>query len=127
MRVCCFLDEWRSGGMESFLAGVISHLPEGIGVDIAAKRIGKSVFTERLENSGVRFFELSGRLHSFKNTKIFAKLLKSQEYDAVHLNIFHAFDLLYAKIAKKWRKNSRKCPLQILTFARYRSILIVYW
>lgn len=107
MRICCFLGEWRSGGIESFLTGVILHLPRDARIDIAAKRIGESVFTAGLKAMGVRFFELSGRSHSLKNTKCFAELLKNEKYDAVHLNIFHALDLIYAKIAKKYNVKVR--------------------
>ena len=100
VRICYFLDSFESGGIEAFLSGVILHLPEYIEADIVAKRIGKSVFTERLKASGVRFFELSEKTHSLKNARIFKRLLRERKYDAVHLNIFHALDLRYAKIAK---------------------------
>ncbi len=101
MRVCYFLDCFESGGIESFLAGLILHLPEKIEADILAKRIKNSVFTDRLAARGVRFFELSGRAHSPRNAREFKRLIRERDYDAVHLNIFHAFDLRYAKIARR--------------------------
>lgn len=102
MRICYFLDSFESGGIEAFISGVILHLPEHIEADIVAKRIGDSVFTERLKAFGVRFFELSGKSHSPKNARNFKRLLRERRYDAVHLNIFHALDLRYAKIAKTY-------------------------
>lgn len=101
MRICYFLDSFESGGIESFLTELILNLPKGINADIVAKRIGKSIFSERLIAFGVRFFELSGKAHSPKNPLKFASLLRKEKYDAVHLNIFNAFDLRYAKIAKR--------------------------
>ena len=101
LRVCYFLDSFESGGIESFLTELILHLPKSINADIVAKRIGKSIFSERLADCGVRFFELSGKSHSQKNPRRFARLLQEEKYDAVHLNIFNAFDLRYAKIAKR--------------------------
>lgn len=101
MRVCLFLDSFESGGIESFLTGVILHLPKDAEADIVAKQIFPSVFTDRLLERGVRFLELSGRAHSPLNARIFKRILRDGNYDAVHLNIFQAFDLRYAKIAKR--------------------------
>lgn len=100
-KICCFCERWESGGIESFLNNVIQHLTSGkIQVDIVAAQLCKSVFTESLQRKGVRFFELSGSQRALRqNYKIFTTLLQKEQYDVVHLNIFHGLSLYYAKLA----------------------------
>lgn len=102
IKICYFLELWESGGIESFLNGIIKSLnTDCYSVDIIAAKIGDSIFTEPLKARGVKFYELSGRLRSPKNYRLFKNILKNNQYDVIHFNIFQAFALSYASIAKK--------------------------
>jgi len=102
-KVCCFCEKWESGGIESFLHNVIMRMDlSRLEVDIVAAQVCESVFTSELEKKGVRFYELSGSQHKLgQNHKIFKRLLRERQYDAVHLNIFQGLSLYYAYLAKK--------------------------
>lgn len=102
-KVCCFCESWESGGIESFLNNVITHLnSEQCQVDIVASRLKQSIFTESLQRIGVRFFELSGEQRKLvQNHRLFWNLIQRERYDVVHLNVFHGLSLYYARLAKK--------------------------
>ena len=103
IKVCCFCESWESGGIESFLNNVITHLdPQKIQVDIVASCLKQSIFTGSLQRIGVRFFELSGDQRKFvQNHCLFWNLIQKERYDVVHLNVFHGLSLYYARLAKK--------------------------
>lgn len=103
VKVCCFCERWESGGIESFLTNVLQRIDlKQFQVDIVASSIGKSVFTERLQKCGVRFWELSGNQRKLvQNYRLFCCLLRRERYDIVHLNIFHGLSLYYAVLAKR--------------------------
>ena len=103
IKVCCFCESWESGGIESFLNNVITHLdPKKIQVDIVASCLKQSIFTGSLQRIGVRFFELSGDQRKLvQNHCLFWDLIQKERYDVVHLNVFHGLSLYYAKLAKK--------------------------
>lgn len=102
-KICCFCEQWESGGIESFLANAYAHMDlTQMQIDIVAARLGSSIFTKPLEQAGVVFYELAGSTRSLiRNWQLFQKLLREKEYDVVHLNIFHGLSLLYALLAKK--------------------------
>ena len=101
-RVCYFIERWSSGGIEAFIANMLTAAaPLSVSVDIVAESLEYSIYTERLQALGARFFELSGRLRSPKNKRLFRELLLSRGYSAVHLHIFHGMSLEYAKIARR--------------------------
>lgn len=103
IKICCFCETWESGGIESFLNNVLQHINlEKIQVDIVVSCLKKSIFTEPLKQKGIHFFELSGNQKNFlKNYYMFMKLLQKENYNAVHLHIFHGLSLYYACLAKK--------------------------
>lgn len=70
-------------------------------IDIVAAEIRNSVFSDRLEQLGVRFVELSGKLRNPSNFRLFRKLLRERKYDVVHFNLFQGLSLYYVQIAKK--------------------------
>jgi glycosyltransferase involved in cell wall biosynthesis len=102
-RVCIFCETWESGGIESFLHSVLQHLDyDKLRVDIVTACQKKSIFTESLQNLGVRFYELSGSQHNLsENHRKFRRLLKENRYDVIHLNIFQGVSLYYAQLAKQ--------------------------
>lgn len=102
-RICCFCETWASGGIESFLTNVLTHMDlSELSVDVVAVRIERSVFTQRLENIGIQFFELSGeRNRIVRNSSLFCELIKKRAYDVIHVNAFHGGLLYYLYLAKK--------------------------
>lgn len=101
-KVCCFCERWESGGIESFLCNVLLHMDlSGLEVDIVAARLEDSVFTRQLKARGVGFYQLSGKLRSPANGRLFSALLKKRNYDVVHLNIFQGLSFYYGYLAKR--------------------------
>lgn len=101
-RVCCFCERWESGGIESFLNNVLSHMDTtDVRIDIVAANIQDSVFTAGLKAQGIQFIELSGQLRNPKNYRLFRELLCENRYDVVHFNLFQGFSLRYVRIAEE--------------------------
>ncbi len=102
-KICCFCEKWSSGGIESFLHTVLSHMDlTGMEVDIVASQIRDSVFSQDLQGRGVHFRELSGSWQKmWENHRLFEKLLRERQYDVLHLNIFQGVSLYYAHLAKQ--------------------------
>ena len=103
IKVCCFCESWESGGIEAFLANVILHMDRsGLEIDIVAERLEKSIFTEKLQNCGINFYQLSGSTRKIKNNlQCFQDLLQKRGYDIIHLNIYQGLSLLYLRLARK--------------------------
>ena len=102
-RILVYCESWESGGIESFLAGLLSRTDrDAFQVDLVAAQLKPSVFTAGLEESGVRFVELSGSQKRIReNHRLFRALLSENPYDAVHLNAFQGMTLYYARLAKQ--------------------------
>lgn len=101
-RVCCFCEQWESGGIESFLNNVLVHMDLSLlEIDIVAARLEESVFTEPLKARGIRFYQLSGILRSPKNGRAFSKLLEERNYDVVYLSIFQGLAFYYGRLAEE--------------------------
>lgn len=101
--VCIYCETWESGGIESFLTNVIQRLDmRQFSIDIVAASLKDSVFTGELERKGVRFRQLSGSTRRVThNLRLFGQLLKEQQYDVLHLNIYQGLSMCYARAAKK--------------------------
>lgn len=102
-RVCCFCEKWESGGIESLLFNVFSHIDlSHFEVEIVAAELSDSIFTEPLRARGVSFCELSGSQRAvFENWRRFWRLLRERGYDVVYLNVFQGLSLRYAGMAQK--------------------------
>ena len=102
IKVCCFCESWETGGIESFLTNVLLHMDlSGLEVDIVAARLGKSVFTQPLQEVGVRFFELSGSPRMIiTNAILLKRIFRNRDYHILHLNAFHGFSLGYLWMGK---------------------------
>lgn len=103
VKVCCFCEKWESGGIESFLHNVLLHMDlHDIHVDIVAAELAESIFAQPLRKRGIRFIELSGKQQKLsQNYRLFRNLLQEENYDVIHLNIFHGLSLYYAHLAKR--------------------------
>ena len=86
--VCILCESWESGGIEAFLWNVLSHMDRSeLEIDLVAAQLGESIFTQPLQELGVRFYQLSGSSRKIlQNQKIFQKLLVERHYDVLHLN-----------------------------------------
>lgn len=102
-RICVFCETWESGGIEAFLTNVICHMDlSGLEIDVAAARLGESVFTAPLEERGIRFYQLSGSTRRVaENHRLFRRLLEKRNYDVVHLNAYQALSLAYLHLAER--------------------------
>ena len=101
-RICCFCETWESGGIESFLNNTLLHMDlSDVEIDIVAACIKESVFTSGLQERGVRFVQLTGKIRDPQNYRTFRKLLKEREYDVAHFNLFQGLSLYYVQIAKE--------------------------
>ena len=102
-RICIYCEKWASGGIESFLFNVITHMNlEHAAIDIVAACVEESIFTEELRSLGIRFFELSGNRNRMgKNRKLFLQLARERHYDVLHVNAFHSGSFYYLHLAKQ--------------------------
>ena len=102
-KICIFCEIWESGGIESVICGALSHMDlSGLSVDIVAAKLGESVFRAPLEAKGVRFIPLSGSTRRVAaNHRMFRNILRREKYDVLHMNIYHALSLYYARIASE--------------------------
>ena len=100
-KICLFSELWESGGVESFLTEMLKCADlEGLEIDVVVPKLGKSIFRAPLEELGVSFIELSGKIRSPKNFALFRDLIKSRGYDAIHFNLFQSFAFYYIHVAK---------------------------
>ena len=102
-RICCFCETWESGGIESVLTNLLLHMDRSeLEIDIVAVCLKESIFTERLQAAGIRFYELSGSLYFLlKNYSMFKELAKERHYDVFHLNAFQSLSFFYLLLAKQ--------------------------
>lgn len=85
------------------MTNVLLHMDKvNLSIDVVTVCHEQSIFTEKLEKCGIRFYELSGnRNHIKKNCKRFWKLLQERSYDVIHANVFHGGSLYYLYLAQK--------------------------
>ena len=102
-RICIYCQKWESGGIESFLHTMLTHMDRaGLEIDLVTDKLCPSVFTRPLEALGVHFVELSGSLRRIGgNRRRFARLLAQRQYDAVHVNAFQGLSLAMLQLAKQ--------------------------
>lgn len=81
---------------------MIGHMDRrGLEIDLVAARLGRSVFTNPLEELGVHFYQLSGSTRKVaENRRLFRQLLEERRYDVVHLNAYQALSLQYLELAR---------------------------
>lgn len=101
--VCIYCETWESGGIESFLCSVLTHMDlSAFEIDVVVARLRPSIFTEPLRSLGIRFIELSGDpRRMIENSRQFRRLLRRRRYDVVHANVFHSLSLYYLALAKQ--------------------------
>lgn len=102
-RVCCLLERWESGGIESFLYNVLTQIDlTQLQVDIIVSSLGESIFTRPLQKLGICFFELSGSQRNVvENHRRFRLLMQERHWDVLHLHAFQGLSLYYLHLAKE--------------------------
>ena len=102
-KLCIFCEIWRSGGIESFVYSLLTHIDtSSFDIDIVASEIGESVFKDELKNKGIGFIELSGNRRQFiKNLFLFFKLIKAKKYDIIHANLFQGASLAFVELSRR--------------------------
>ena len=102
-RICVFCETWESGGIESFLTGVLLRQDmAGIEIDLAVSELRESVYTKPLQDHGIRLIPLSGSSRRVsENWARFRRLLRERSYDVVYLNAFQALSLRYGLLARR--------------------------
>lgn len=131
-RVCVFCECWESGGIESFMYNVLSNIDlNGLEADIVVSQLKDSVFSDRLKNIGINFYELSGnQKRIIKNYRMLSKLLRERQYDVLHMNIFHAISFLYGISARKNKVKTLIAHSHNTKIGRCRSYIlkkILHW
>jgi len=102
-RVGIFCETWESGGIESFLFNVLTHMDRSaLELELIAARLEESIFTAPLQQAGVRFHALSGNTRALReNERRFRALLRQRRYDVMHFNLFQGLSLRYVRIAQE--------------------------
>lgn len=102
-KICVFCETWESGGIEAFLRNVLCTMSlEDFEIHLVAEKVQDSVFSTDMISAGIQFFSLSGNTRKFaENLYLFRKLLRKEQYDVLHLNIYQGLSLAYARVARK--------------------------
>lgn len=102
-RICCLVEHWKSGGIESFLYNVLTRIDlSRLRVDVVAASLGESIFTSPLRERGIRFFELSGSQRKVaENHRRFCLLLRERRWEVLYLNAFQGLSLYYLHLARR--------------------------
>lgn len=103
-RICIFCERWESGGIESFLTNLLTHMELSQSeIDIVVSELGNSVFYSRLCELGIHFIELSGSQRNvLKNNRLFREIMSEKQYDVLYVNAFQALSMRYLKLAKEY-------------------------
>lgn len=103
MKICCFCEIWGTGGIESFLLNMLENMDRsGFEIDIVTEKKISDLYMSRMEAMGLDFRVLSGSTRKLcKNRAAFQALFQERKYDVVHLNIYQALSMLYARDAKR--------------------------
>ena len=100
-KVCIFTEKWGAGGIESFL--ILEHMDcSNLHIEIVTTTVISELFFPRLQKLHIPVHELSGKpYYFFKNHILFRKILKENQYDVIHLNVYMAVSYFYLVDAKK--------------------------
>lgn len=107
IRVCVYCDTWSDGGIEAFITETLLHMDRTkLSVDIICAQKEKDCGDERLRNAGLEVRSIQQGHRSGAMNKTLGsilplyRLLRNQQYDVIHLNVFHALSLWLAVVAR---------------------------
>lgn len=109
MKILYFTEQWVNGGICSFIMNLLRHfeLSEEFQIDIAVAEDLTDFYDGELRRLGVRKRCLAGKrrqnpaLRMLKAGKGLEKMLREEDYHAVHLHICNSVGLSYAAAVKK--------------------------
>lgn len=115
-KVCCYCETWASGGIESFITTVFSHMEKtDLNVVLCMSKHTNSIYDTAVDSMGIprhvltHFDSHNAGLRMFRSIPAFYKEIKRERYDVLHLNIYQGTALVFAWIAKR-----AKVPLVIV-------------
>lgn len=110
-KVVIFNQRWSSGGIESMMVKMIPNLDkEKINITVLAIQKESSVYDNVLAENNVSLrilnekFEKNPLIRNLKSFKRYKEVLKEIEPDVIHINVYNAISLEFARIAKKYVK-----------------------
>ncbi len=103
LRVLLFCEKWESGGVEAFLTSLIEAWePGAVQVSLAACKVQAGPYDARLRACGVTPRVLGTSIRQVRsNLRAFRALLAEGRFDVVHLNVYEALALVFAREAKR--------------------------
>ncbi len=103
LRVLLFCEKWESGGVEAFITSLIEAWePGAVQVSLAACKVQAGQYDVRLRACGVAPHALGTGIRQVRsNLRAFRALLEQGRFDAVHLNVYEALALAFAREAKR--------------------------
>ena len=103
LRVLLFCEKWESGGVEAFLTSLIEAWePGAVQVSLAACKVQAGQYDARLRACGVAPHALGTGIRQVRsNLRAFRALLEQGRFDAVHLNVYEALALVFAREARR--------------------------
>jgi len=102
-KVCIFCEKWGSGGIETFLLNVLSHIDfERFEIHLVTAELESSAYLPRLTALGLslRVFPES-TINSHIRFHTFYRMIRSEGYNVVHLNLYEGLSFGYLRAAKK--------------------------
>ncbi len=108
IKVCIWCEKWGSGGIESFIVNTLEAMDRtGLDIKLVTARIESDVFDPRLERLGIQRLLLEGNgsdsaiVRGLTSGSAFKALLRRENFDVIHLNIYHGVAMQYAYYAAK--------------------------
>ncbi|MBE6991456.1 MAG: glycosyltransferase family 1 protein [Ruminococcaceae bacterium] len=107
-KICIWCEKWGSGGIESFIVNILEALDRtGLEIKLVTATNESDVFDARLQKLGIEKVLLSTNRTSSAITRnltlpaSFKAFLERENFDVIHLNIYHGVAMQYAKLAEK--------------------------
>lgn len=107
-KVCIWCEKWGSGGIESFIVNILEAMDRnGLDIKLVTAKLESAVFDARLEKLGVKRIVLlqknvsSAITRNLTMSSAFESVLRQENFDVIHLNIYHGVAMQYARLAKK--------------------------
>ncbi len=104
-KIGLFIDKWESGGIEMYILNTLESLSDEFNFEIITTKKKSNLYDDKLVELDVPLIELNTRVDSeitrtIYSLKKFWEVLREKNYDILHLHIYNAFSLIYARLAK---------------------------
>lgn len=110
-KVVIFNQRWSSGGIESMMIKMIPNLDrEKIDITILAIQKESKVYDKALKENNISLkilnerFEKNPLIRNIKSLKKYEQVLKEIKPDVIHINLYNAISLEFARIARRYVK-----------------------